>query len=54
MKSREQNTNNSLAVGHVFYLQFLQSKDGIDKKNDKKNTLQPVSDKTQPPLKHTS
>lgn len=51
MNSREENTNNSLAVGHIFYLQFLQSRDGIDKKNDKKNTLQPVSDKIQPLLK---
>lgn len=48
MNSGAQNINNFLTLGQMFYLQFFQSKGGTDK-NAK--TLQPISDKTQPPLK---
>lgn len=51
MNSGAQNINNSLTLSQIFYLQFFQSKGGTDK-NAK--TLQPVSDKTQLPLKYAS
>lgn len=43
MNSGEQNIDNSLRVGQIFYLQFFQSKNGMEKNA---NTLYPVSDKS--------